>query len=329
LLKDSMRPPAFWQHPSSVFSTLLAPLGWLYDILGKWLRRRITPERVSIPVICVGNATLGGSGKTPVVAELARRLRAANIDAHILSRGYGGKTVGPLLVDGNIHTSKDVGDEPRMLSSIAPVWVSASKVAGAKAAAAAGAKLILMDDGLQNPTLHKDYSFLVVDGGGAFGNGRIFPAGPLREYPQEVMKRVDAVVFIGEETVPPDIAATRKTFLRALPRTMPPQELRGKAVLAFCGIGRPQKFFDGLKAQGVKILAQKAFPDHHPYSHEDIEKLIEEASRMNVLPVTTEKDAARIPRDLLPRITVCGFRLIWQDEPGVESLMRRLHELVR
>jgi tetraacyldisaccharide 4'-kinase len=324
-----MHPPAFWHQSSSPFAFILAPLGWLYDALGKYLRGRIVPQRVSIPVICVGNATLGGSGKTPVVAELARRLRAANIDAHILSRGYGGKATGPLLVDGNIHTSKDVGDEPRMLSTLAPVWVSASKVAGAKAAEAAGAKLILMDDGLQNPTLHKDFSFLVVDGGSAFGNGRIFPAGPLREKPQEVMRRVDAVVFIGEETAPPDIAATRKPFLRAQPRTMPPQELRGKAVLAFCGIGRPQKFFEGLKAQGVKVLAQQAFPDHHPYSHEEIEQLLEEAARMNALPVTTEKDAARIPRDLLPRVAVCGFRLIWQDEPGMESLMRRLHELVR
>jgi tetraacyldisaccharide 4'-kinase len=324
-----MQSPAFWHKSSSLFGFLLAPLGWLYDAVGKFLRGRITPRRVSIPVICVGNATLGGSGKTPVVAEIARRLRSSQIDAHILSRGYGGKSTGPLLVDGNFHTSKDVGDEPRMLSSIAPVWVSASKVAGARAAATAGAQVIILDDGLQNPTLHKDFSFLVVDGGGAFGNGKIFPAGPLREYPQAVMERADAVVFIGEETAPKEVAHTRKPFLRALPRTMPPQDLRGKVVFAFCGIGRPQKFFDGLKAQGAKIVEEKIFPDHHPYTHEEIEKILTEAQRMNALPVTTEKDSARVPRDLLPRVTVCGLRLIWQDEAGMESLMRRLHELIR
>ena len=321
-----MRAPAFWFNTSSPLGTLLAPLGWLYDAVGKYFRAQTTPEKIGIPVICVGNITLGGAGKTPVVIEIARRLRAAGMEAHILSRGYGGREQGPLRVDTAKHTAADVGDEPLLLARHAPVWIAKNKRAGAHAAKGAGAKLLILDDGFQNPSLHKDFSFLVFDDAG-LGNGQIFPAGPLREKPGDALVRANAIIFLGNSTPPMEVARTRKTFLSAKTETLPPQDIYGKAVFAFAGIGNPKKFFAGLEAKGAKLAGTKNFPDHHAYSAADIEAVLQKATDLKDLPLTTEKDAMRLPPAYLPRVGICGLRLIWQDEATFEKLIKDMHGL--
>jgi tetraacyldisaccharide 4'-kinase len=327
-----MRAPDFWYNPKSPLGFFLSPLGWLYDQASKFFRGPVQPEKIDIPVVCVGNITMGGAGKTPVVAEITARLREMGVDAHILSRGYGGTVRAPLKVDPNFHSSAEVGDEPLMLSKRAPVWVSASKVAGAKAAQAAGAKMIIMDDGLQNPSLHKDFSILVVDGSGDLGNEKIFPAGPLREYAHEALARIDTVIYISSTNKPAPLRVIRtpKPFLRATPHTLlPGRDLRGMPVYAFCGLGVPDKFYNGLKAQGAELRGKKSFPDHHAFSRREVENSLREAERLGATPVTTAKDATRIAPDLLQKITVCELRLSFQNEDMFEKLIGKLHGLVR
>ncbi|MBI3419270.1 MAG: tetraacyldisaccharide 4'-kinase [Proteobacteria bacterium] len=319
-----MRTPSFWYQKFSPFGWLLAPLGWLYGGIGKFLRRRITAQKISIPVICVGNITLGGAGKTPVVNELAQRLQSQGVKVHILSRGYGGTELGPFYVDPKKHSAAQVGDEPLLLAEIAPTWVAANKVRGALSAQAAGAQMLILDDGLQNLALYKDISLLVMDGQHALGNGQIFPAGPLRENLSDALRRVDAVVWIGGGTPPAKITQSGKLMLRAKTETTCDHHLKARAVFAFCGLGLPQKFFNSLQAQGAVLLGTRSFADHHPYTVADIESLLKEAGRLSALPVTTAKDAARIPAEFLSHLTVCDLRLIWEDEKPLEALLKTL-----
>ncbi|MFN4353294.1 tetraacyldisaccharide 4'-kinase [Parvibaculum sp.] len=297
-----MREPRFWypENRDSVplASRLLAPAGYLYGLAGRIRRGSGTPERAAVPVICIGNVTTGGAGKTPVAMTIASHLVGKGEQVHFLTRGYGGREIGPIRVDPAHHGAEDVGDEPLLLSQIAPTWVAANRPEGAAAAVRGGARLIVMDDGFQNPSLTKDFSILVVDAAAGLGNGRLMPAGPLRERVDDALARTNALVITGRGHAADGIAARARA--RGLPVfnsiVRPPVsiQLGDGPYVAFAGIGRPEKFFRTLRDIGVELADAISFPDHHPFSDRDARALLVRARELGARLVTTEKDAARL-----------------------------------
>jgi tetraacyldisaccharide 4'-kinase len=297
-----MRAPAFWWKPTpDVVAHMLSPFGALYGAIASH-RMGKAGARVGTPVICVGNFVAGGAGKTPTAIAIARELLRAGETPFFLSRGYGAQSAvaAPLVVDPSIHTSLDVGDEPLLLARAAPTIVSADRVAGAREAVAKGASVIVMDDGLQNPSLAKDTRIAVVDGGVGVGNGLCIPAGPLRAPLAAQFAMIDALVIIGEGEAGArieSIANQRKTPViraRLAPDADASARLRGQRVLAFAGIGRPEKFFATLESVGAKVVGTRSFPDHHPFSVDELSELSRQADANDAILVTTEKDQARI-----------------------------------
>jgi len=320
-----VRAPDFWQQSDSAFAWLLWPasLGWTATAR---LRRRLAKPFVApIPVVCVGNAVAGGAGKTPTALAVAQWYAARGKAVHLLSRGYGGRRAGPHRVDPATDSAADVGDEPLLLAARWPTWVSRDRAAGARAAAASGAGIIVMDDGLQNPGIAKTLSLLVVDGGAGFGNGRVIPAGPMREPLADVLRRADAVVLVGEDRAgvrdrvaggPPVLAA----------RIVPGPGARlfqGERVAAFAGIGRPGKFYDTLRSLGALVVATRDFPDHYRYRPEDIMGMVEHAAKRDAVLVTTAKDAVRLPPGALNMVHVLPVELEWDDAEAVAAILGR------
>jgi len=315
--------PEFWARPGPV-SSLLQPLACAYA-LGAAARWRWTrPWRAPVPVICVGNLVAGGAGKTPVALSLAARLGTAGERVHILSRGYGGSRQGPVAVDPARHDASEVGDEPLLLAEAAPCWVARDRVAGARAAVAAGAGLLLLDDGLQNPRLAKSLSLLVVDGAYGFGNRRVLPAGPLRESLAAGLGRADAVVLMGEDRTGITPLLSGKPVLRARLVPRDAGAVAGKAFVAFAGIGRPEKFFATLEAAGGRLLARHGFADHHRYDAGELARLRTEAKAAGALLITTTKDRARLPTAEREGIAVLEVEVAWEDEAALDRLLARV-----
>lgn len=314
-----MRAPSFWTRPGPIPS-LLRPLGHLWAAAGAWRHARTQPWRAPVPVICVGNLVLGGAGKTPVVISLARLLRKEGFRPHIVSRGYGGRLGGPVAVDPGRHGAAEVGDEPLLLVKAAPTWVARDRRAGILAAVAGGADSVLLDDGFQNPAVAKDLSLVVIDRAYGFGNGEVFPAGPLRERPETGLARAGAVILLGEYgevALPPPCPPLLRA--RLVVTDAPP--LAGRRVLAFAGIGRPAKFYATLAEQGAVLAGRRDFPDHHPYRRAEIERIVGAAERSGALPVTTEKDWVRLPAALRDRIARISIAVEWMDEAAVKQLL--------
>jgi tetraacyldisaccharide 4'-kinase len=315
--------PEFWAR-RGFLSSLLQPLAWSYAAGAAARQRWTRPERLPLPVICVGNAVAGGAGKTPVVLSLAARLRGRGRSVHILSRGYGGSLAGPLRVDPTRHDAAKVGDEPLLLAEMAPTWVARDRVAGGRAALAAGAALLLLDDGFQNPRLVKDLSLLVIDGAYGFGNGRILPAGPLREALAAGLARADAAVLMGEDRTGIAVRLRGKPLLRARLVPEAAQRFAGKDVVAFAGIGRPAKFFETLEATGAHLVARYGFADHHRYGEADLSRLAAEAEASGAALVTTAKDAARLPPGWRARVEVLKVAVLWENEAMLDRLLERV-----
>lgn len=298
-----MRPPEFWYGaPSSPWPRLLGPLGGLYGAAAR-LRSNLTPSRrAGLPVICVGNLVAGGAGKTPLALAIARHLQAKGCVVHFISRGYGGSADG-VQVDAGRHGASDIGDEALLLARMAPTWTGADRYASAMRAADAGADLVILDDGYQNPALIKDISIIVVDGETGFGNGRLMPAGPLRELPAPGLARAHAAVILGEDKVDADvvIAADGPAGLPVFGARLEAAEadaerLAGRRVFAFAGIARPDKFFATLGGIGCEIAASLVFDDHHPYTGRELSDIVEKAKSLDAVPVTTEKDHVRLDK---------------------------------
>lgn len=294
-----MREPAFWHRPPSLTSILLTPLAALYGLVAG-IRMRREGLDAGIPVLCVGNYHVGGAGKTPAVLALAELLRELGETPVVLSRGYGGRLRGPIKVDPARHAAADVGDEPLMMARTVPVVVARDRVDGVALTRSQGASMILMDDGFQNPAIAKDASLIVIDGDRGLGNACIFPAGPLRAPLAPQLDRTDALVVVGEgaaaATVAATIAAQGKPVLSAHLRADQASvaSLRDKRVLAFAGIGDPVRFFRTLRTFGIEVVAEREFPDHHPFSESEIAGLIAQAGREALTLVTTEKDLVRL-----------------------------------
>jgi tetraacyldisaccharide 4'-kinase len=319
-------PPAFWSAQDSMLARALTPLEWL--VARQTARRVARPGwRAPAPVLCCGNATVGGAGKTTVALDLIARLVARSERPHALLRGYGGRAGGgaarPVRPD---DSAAEVGDEALLLAAAAPTWIGADRAAAARAAIAAGASCLVLDDGLQNPTLIKTASVLVVDGGAGFGNGRVVPAGPLREPVATAASRCTAAVLIGADVagaraqLPPDlpVLTARLTPDAAM------QALTGKRVFAFAGIGRPDKFFASLREAGAIIVGTAAFPDHHSYTDADATHLRARAAAAGATLATTPKDTVRLPPSLATSTRTAGVRLAWDDVASVERLLDQL-----
>lgn len=324
-----MHAPDFWQFgKSGVLSNLLSPMGWFY---GQVTKARIASTRAwksPIPIICIGNLVTGGTGKTPVAIDIAKRLQAKGKKVHFLSRGYGGKERGPLCVEPEKHGFTSVGDEPLLLAAQAPTWVSRERRTGCIAAARAGADIIVMDDGFQNPSVKKDLSVIVVDGCYGFGNQKLIPAGPLRETIANGLARAQAVVIIGEDrTGSIDLVSSYGHCpIRACisPRKVP-GDIRGKHVVAFTGIGRPEKFFETVLDLGCIIQKKISFADHHPYSRADIRLLRDTAKKGNAQLLSTEKDARRLPQKFLSEVIIVPVALEWNNKEAIETLLDKIN----
>jgi len=298
-----MRAPDFWwRNGRSFIAWLLMPFAWLYDFLAA-RRLKIAGRPADIPVICIGNFTVGGAGKTPTAIRLCRILGELGETPYFLSRGYGGSEKGPLVVESGRHDATRIGDEPLLLAQHAPTVIAHDRIAGARLCAQLGASVIIMDDGMQNPYLAKDLTIAVVDGQTGTGNGLPFPAGPLRLSMEKQWPLVDAVVVVGAGDAGRQAAEQARSLSKLVLHTsLVPDEhaakrLEGQRVLAFAGIGRPEKFFTSLRECGALVIRQREFPDHHHFSDTEMNELIEEAKESNLLLITTEKDLARIPEN--------------------------------
>jgi tetraacyldisaccharide 4'-kinase len=321
--RSAMRAPEFWRR-NGALAAALGPVAMLWAA-GAALRARVArPWRAPVPVICIGNLVAGGAGKTPLVIAVARHLAARGRAPHIIARGYGGRLAGPARVDPARHSAAEAGDEPLLLAAAAPAWIARDRAAGARAAIAAGAGLLVLDDGFQNNALARDLSLLAVDGGYGFGNGRVMPAGPLREPLAGGLARADAVVIIGADTVnaaallPPRLPVYNA---RAVPLPGAADDIAGRAVFAFAGIGRPAKFYATLREMGCDIRGTRDFADHHPFTAEEAMALCEAAAALNAVPVTTEKDAVRLPMPARAMVRVLPVVLEWEEADALDRLL--------
>ncbi len=321
------KPPAFWYAPKTnadrLWPHVLSPLGALYGFISRKRFDLYYPVPMSRPVICVGNIVAGGAGKTPVVLSLIDMMQQRGYNPHILTRGYGGEEPGPYQVAPNRDTAEDVGDEALLLVEKAPTWVSRNRALGAQAAIDTGANLIVMDDGFQNAALYKDFSIVVIDGAVGFGNGLVMPAGPLRETISFGLSRADAAVIIGDDAT--GAAALIKSHkdipvwsARLVPDVINPN-LKDREVFAFAGIGRPEKFKETILEAGAKLEGWGSYPDHIPYTEDDLADLVAAAESRGAMIVTTAKDYVRLPETIRPKVTKFSVMLQWDNPDEVEK----------
>ena len=323
-----MQAPKFWYRSRSWQAILLSPLGVLYAWATARRQKNARPTQIDIPVICIGNLNVGGTGKTPTTIAIAQMLTSRGIAVHIVSRGYGGSLQAVTQVDPRSHRADETGDEPLLMAAFAPTWVANERVEGARAAQNAGADVILLDDGFQDPSLTKDLAIVVVDAARGFGNRRCLPAGPLREPVHVGLKRADAVISIGEPEAQSQFrerSADQVGRIAHLTASLKPIEMgmpwaEGR-YLAFAGIGDPEKFFATLRGLGAPLVRTVALDDHQKLARPMIQRLMKEAQSMNAQLVTTEKDAARLPADLRSGILSLPVRLESDDANGLKTLL--------
>jgi tetraacyldisaccharide 4'-kinase len=322
-----MREPHFWtvqdkrsRASAPMTKLLLTPLSMIYRWAGQNRIAKAAPEDAGLPVICIGNLTLGGAGKTPVTAAVRKHFTAKGLRAASLSRGYRGSLTGPHRVDPAKHAYTKTGDEPLMLSATGEAWISKDRPAGARAMKADGVQVIVMDDGHQNPSLKKSLSIVVIDASNPFGNGHVFPKGPLRERVADGLSRANAVVLMGDGEPPAVLRDFKGAVLRA--RLAPRAPLPAARYIAFAGIGRPERFFDSLQKQpGIELADSVPFPDHHAFTSSDITYLMKLSTERDARLVTTDKDFVRLPQDVKPKVMRASIEAKFEDEAAFAALL--------
>ncbi|MDR0695783.1 MAG: tetraacyldisaccharide 4'-kinase [Holosporales bacterium] len=318
MISKFLKAPRFWSEKDSTLARYLKPVSDVYTAVASMRLNSVKPERLQIPVICVGNIVIGGSGKTPVVELVCNILKSNASKPHIISSGYGGYIKNVVMVDATMHTHLQVGDEPMMLSTVAPTWIGQNKANAGKAAELAGADVLVMDDGMQNNSLEKDLQVLVIDSLQWFGNEHVFPAGPLRESIRSGLKKADVVIIIGEsdkaleETIwsnSPDVPVCHAKMHVKRHVNVP-----NNRVLGFCGLGYPSKFRNTLISEGYDLVDFVSFPDHHRYTISELQRLISTARNVDASLITTMKDYVKIPEVLRVNISILEISLRIDDD---------------
>ncbi|MFL2765220.1 MAG: tetraacyldisaccharide 4'-kinase [Paracoccaceae bacterium] len=316
-----MKAPQFWYEPNTWKAKFLYPLGYFYNLLTLLRGKLAKPQSYSCLTICIGNLNVGGTGKTPTTIALAQHFLKKGLQVHVVSRGYKGKFQGTFLVDPQKHKSDEVGDEPLLMSEFTSVWVSNKRKNGIAAAENAGAQIVLLDDGFQDPSFHKDFSLIVVDGEKGFGNKKCMPAGPLRENIVQGFKRADALVIVGQRIYKFD---TFPTHLKIIHSTLKPIETgmnwkEGK-YLAFAGIADPSKFFKTLRSLGANLIDCVALSDHQNLDGQVLKRLERKANSAHAQLVTTEKDAVRLSNTFRKKVLSLPVRIEFDDKNELENL---------
>jgi tetraacyldisaccharide 4'-kinase len=326
-----MKAPFFWQKRKSALAFLLAPFGFLYAYMTQRRLKKNTPYDAKTKVICIGNLSVGGTGKTPVCLALGDFFNKRGQKFFYLNHGYHSKKQNILINKDSLYT-QGLSDEAFILAAKAPTIISKNRKEGALLAEKNGASLLIMDDGFQNPFLHKDFSFLVVDGEKGFGNGRVLPAGPLREPVDKGLARAQAVILIGQDKTGAldllnKLFQKQKRSLPILKATIQPaaslvDELKEQPLFAFCGIGRPEKFYATLTQAGLKIRRTADFSDHHLYTKKELDFLQDQAQKDGLTLITTRKDAVKLPAFFQEKIKVMDIELIFENEEQLTNLMK-------
>lgn len=320
--------PKFWNDENSRLVKMLSPLSKVYSFVSNARLNSVTPEKAAVPVVCVGNVVLGGAGKTPTVEFVCNTLREKFSTPHILTAGYGGYLKNVVRVDTRLHSYLQVGDEALLSARVAPTWVGRNRVNSGKAAVSAGADVLIMDDGFQNNSLEKNLKILVVDAKQGFGNGHLFPAGPLRESARSGIHKSDMVLVIGEKNV--ELEERIRSLDASIPifnakmEVVEPLEVENNRVIGFCGLGYPPKFKKTLADCGYNIIDFVAFSDHHPYTITEIQKLIGAAKSVGARLVTTMKDYVKVPEVFKNEMSVIKIKLTTEDDKFKQAILRQL-----
>lgn len=302
-----MKTPKFWMY-NCWQTILLAPFSWIYGAMTQWRLKRMQPYHSSAKVICIGNITAGGVGKTPVAMAMAEKYMAMGQKVVFVTRGYKSKLKN-IVVDLTKHSAAETGDEARLLAQVAPTVIAPNRAEGAKIAEQLGAEIIIMDDGFQNPRLYKNESWLVFDGATGIGNGKIIPAGPLRETLVNGQKRAQYILIMGEDKTGLAKQCSLPVYYGHVQAQ--PLMLENKCVLAFAGIGHPEKFYQTLRDNGFEVVATRDFADHYAYQAKDIEALAKEAEAQGLTLITTEKDFVKLSSEDKKRVNVLKIRALW------------------
>lgn len=321
-----MKAPAFWNEKhgrgaAPLTRALLTPLSWIYSSIAKSRYGKVQPTKLPVPVICVGNISLGGSGKTPLAITIAKTLLSEGKNPAFISRGFGGSIKAPTKVDPKKHNYTQVGDEPLLLAKIAPVFIGRDRLQAAQLAIDNGAGCLIMDDGFQNPALHKDLAIITIDAGVGHGNGRVFPAGPLREPVAQAVTRADAVVLIGKGKQPNLAGFSGQAYRSHL---QAPDKAPGGKLIAFAGIGRPEKFFSSLRAAGADLEQEIAFADHQPYTDKHVADLFAWQEAYGAKLITTAKDLMRWPENLRNELLIWPVELVFDPANDIISLLQEV-----
>ena len=325
-----IKSPKFWSEKDSAITKWLTPISKLYSLIASLKINSVIPEKASVPVVCVGNVSLGGAGKTPTVELVCNILKEKSYIPHILTGGYGGYLKNVVRVDPSMHYYLQVGDEALLSATVAPTWVGKNRINSGKAAVLSGANILVMDDGLQNNCIEKDVKILVVDSKQGFGNEHIFPAGPLRESIESGVKKSDLVLIIGDKNQELEdrirqVKISMPVFYAHIKVTETVSVANNK-VIGFCGLGYPDKFKKTLLDCGFEVVDFIAFSDHHPYTITEVQKLLKASKNMDAKLITTKKDYVKIPDVFKADISVIGIKLEPQDDSFKNFLLSRLQK---
>ena len=320
-----LKTPNFWFKKDSFLITILYPLSKLYIFFSKLRHQKTKAVSLKTPLICVGNATVGGAGKTPTSIAIAKLLKNLNLKPGFLTRGYGGETKGPFRVNALYHTAKQMGDESLILAQHTPTYVAKDRAKGGQKMDGLNLDALIMDDGYQNPSLKKDISFLVIDGQTGFGNDHVFPAGPLREPVEDAVERADALVIIGSpsDNVSKVLSTTSVPIFPATVKSLFPENIdKETKLIAFSGIAFPDKFFNSLKDNGYHLLKKIPFADHHFYTEKDFSNLREKARSVGAKLITTEKDYVRLTKAQKKYVSYVPIELCWKNKKEITTFLK-------